>query len=78
MSYTQKTLYKAEVFFSAPRSDEPVLGTIVRVGLPAVEIKPNTALEDIAGRPIVSVIRAIWDVQVADLGREIRPHRVPK
>lgn len=69
MSFTRSTLHQAEVYFRAPRLEEPVLGDIVAVGYPAVAIDPKRPLEDVAGRPISRVVRAVWEIQVARLGR---------
>jgi hypothetical protein len=67
--FRRKILAGAEVYFDAPRRSEPVPGEIVRVGYPAIEIEPARPLEAIDGRPIERVIRAVWDVQIARLGR---------
>jgi len=67
------TLLGAKVLIDVPRRDAPVKGEITRVGYPALVIEPHKAyLEMIDGRPVHKVIRAVWDVEITELGEGLR------
>jgi hypothetical protein len=64
-------LLGASVLVEVPRRDAPVKGEVLGVGYPILLVKPTGAcLEAVDGRPIRSVVRAVWDVEVEELRRQ--------